>query len=179
MGRDVKHPQLPRHEHQRVAAASSPFSENLGVTRKWIAGAVHRLLIDGGRNHRVYFIGPGEIDRPEDVLHRRPPGYGGEDAGGALLEVDVLEIEHRHLPKATRSLSCRSDPSEAEPAPHIAFGPLQNIAIADDDRDDLPVDRLLSEGLQDDLWPDPGRIAHRNPYAHLASLTLHRILLAG
>src|SRR3972149_7528482 len=137
MGRDVKHPQLPRHEPQRVAAASRPFSENLGVTRKWIAGAVHRLLIDGGRNHRVYFIGPGEIDRPEDVLHRRPPRFSGEDARGALLVVDVLGSEDRHLLEAAGSLPYRSDPSEAGAAPHIAFGPLQNIAIAADDREPL------------------------------------------
>src|SRR3989304_1526683 len=98
---------------------------------------------------------------------------------GAVTTASTSSALARSIALKTYSPPARPATAEAEPPPHMACGPLQNIPIADAERDDLPVDRLLSEGLQDDLWPDPGRIAHRNPYAPLASLTLHPTLLPG
>jgi len=122
VGRDVKNTKSPRDQHQGIIPSFCPPSKDFCMTGKWVAGKVHRLLVEGRRDHRIQFTGQSKIDGLGDVFNSRTSGFGGQDAWDARFGIDIPEIQDVHLSEASSALCRRVDLPNAQRGTHITLG---------------------------------------------------------
>jgi hypothetical protein len=122
MGRDMKNAKFPRDQHQGIIPSFRPSSKDFGMTGKWVAGKVHRLLVERRRDHRIQFAGQSKIDGLGDIFNSRTSGFGGQDAWDARFGVNIPEIQDVHLSEASSALCRRVDLPNAHRGTHITLG---------------------------------------------------------
>ena len=138
------------------------MAQQLRVAREWISGGRHGGLVERRGDDRIDAALQRELCRRH---HRIDGGLAGPRIDSRRLDIRrrLRPARHaaHHRGRAGRSFRS-ADLDDLLPPLLLCDGPPQNGRVPDDQRPATIVQRRLAPSAGDRLWPDSGRVAHRD-----------------
>ena len=157
---DVHHAQRPTGQHGRAATCPRQLGQDLRVADEIVAAEAHGLLVQRRRGDGLHAARQRQLRGPHDGLHRRPPRLGAQGSRPHPAPVHVVQVEEVHLWRSEACLRHIGQNTEIHGDPQQLPRPFQHAKVAHHQRAAALVDAIIAQGLDDDLRPHPGGIAH-------------------